>query len=426
MLFLDVAKRAARNLKQAKGRTILTALAISVGAFTITMAFAAGAGGRSYISDFVNAAGDTQSLTIYPKVADSSASSGPAEYGAEEDTSSLATPSQGRITEADIERITAISGVKEVVPSYYISARYVVGSNDKKLDATIGIKSDNTELDLVAGSLTDNKPATGKVVIPESYLESFGFSDAESAIGKTVTLNIAGGYSLTTYERLEKNIPLTVEAVEKKAAGFGDGTLHISLADGESIYEFQKVEGTDDTFYSATIFTHSEKDVDTVKTEVEALGFSVMSLKDVQAAMFQAINVATWGLAGFGALATVASVFGIINTMYISVLERTRQIGLMKALGMRSRDVGNLFLVEAAWIGFIGGALGAGQAIILGLIANPLMDSALNLGGVNLLVFEPLTVIIVIASLMLVAVASGFFPSRKAVKLDPIEALRTE
>ena len=87
--------------------------------------------------------------------------------------------------------------------------------------------------------------------------------------------------------------------------------------------------------------------------------------------IFNFIDVLMGILIGFGALAVLTSVFGIINTQYISVLERTQQIGLMKALGARRRDVGRLFKFEAAWIGFLGGALGSGLAYFIGTLANP-------------------------------------------------------
>jgi putative ABC transport system permease protein len=113
--------------------------------------------------------------------------------------------------------------------------------------------------------------------------------------------------------------------------------------------------------------------------------------------------------------------------MYISVLQRTREIGLMKALGMRKRDIGRLFRFEAAWIGFLGGLLGSLIAVALGTALNPWISTKLNLGaGNSILIFKPVQIAILVLLLMGISILAGWLPSRKAAKLDPIEALRTE
>ena len=142
--------------------------------------------------------------------------------------------------------------------------------------------------------------------------------------------------------------------------------------------------------------------------------------------IFQFVNILQMVVGGFAVLALIASVFGIINTQYISVLERTGQIGLMKALGMRRRDVARLFRYEAAWIGFLGSAIGVGVALLAAWALNPLITKALDLEGLHLLQFVPWQIAVMVVILVIIAVAAGFFPSRKASKLDPIEALRTE
>lgn len=421
----DIAIRAGRSLKQAKARTLLTSLAISVGAFTVTLALAAGAGGQAYTDSLIKNNGDANNLSVLAKI-DEGGNEKPKEYGAESQSTK-----QGILTDKDIEKIKKVDGVSEITPEYNISASYMARNKTaKKYETPLSLKTDRTTVPLAAGSLKDNQIPAGHVVVPESYLEALGFSSPADAIGKTIIVHIEKPSLAVGIKNTESQDKVfTVAAVDKKSTTVlhYQTALRISSEDGKAIYEYQTagIPGSNQ-YYAVNARVAAGFDVKTVQKAIESAGYSVFSLQDIQEALFQFISIVQWGAAGFGFLAILASIFGIINTQYISVLERTQQIGLMKALGARKKDVGRLFRYEAAWVGFLGGAIGTFFAVLIGLL-NPLITKSLSLEkGTELLQFNPLTSLILILSLMLIAVMAGYFPARKAAKLDPIEALRTE
>lgn len=417
----DIVRRAGRSLVQAKVRTLLTAIAISVGAFTITLALAAGTGGKQYTDDLINNNGDARSLNVFAKVQDQK-SDGPQKYG--ETDKGVA---QGFLGDGDIAKIKQISGVESVIPMYSVNATYMMGANGEKYETSLYIKVDQTGVDLAAGELTDNQPKQGTVIVSESYVKSLGFKDAKDAVGKTLTLHI-DKQTLPGLPAEGKDMVFTIAAVDKKSdtiLNYQEG-VRVGAVDGEEIYRYQTPEAAANQYYGLTVRVDASADPAVVQDTLKDKGYEVFSIKDVQQILFTFVNVVMGGAAGFGALAILASIFGIINTQYISVLERTQQIGLMKALGARRRDIGRLFRYEAAWVGFLGGVIGTGLALLVGL-ANPWITKQLNLEkGTNLLVFDPVYSVILIVSLMVIAVVAGYFPARKAAKLDPIEALRTE
>ena len=430
---IDIIKRAGRNLRQSKGRTILTALAISVGAFTIGLALMAGEGGRLYTNSMVDAAGDKKVIMVRKKIESNNKEEKLPEYGASEKTEreqeekqAAAMRSKYSMSDADLAKLRKISHVQTVTPAYSTAGvAYAKSSgNDKKFALEVVVKADKTRAELAAGKLDNFMPKPGEIIIPDDYVKQLGFKDAQSAIGQTITLGVR---SAAQGGDVAKEVSFKIAAVDKKSDTvlFYEPMLRISTADAKAIYEFSHDKSQPHQYSTAIAMVDDEKNVDTAK---DAIGkdYNAYSIQDIRKALLTMVNVAQVALAGFGGLALLASVFGIINTMYISVLERTSQIGLMKALGMRGRDIGKLFRYEAAWVGLLGGLIGVGLASLVTLL-NPVIASALKLSaGTNLLVINPLHIGLLVIGLVAMAVISGWLPSRKATKLDPIEALRTE
>ena len=430
---IDIIKRAGRNLRQSKGRTILTALAISVGAFTIGLALMAGEGGRLYTNSMVDAAGDKKVVMVRKKIESNNKEEKLPEYGASEKTEkeqeekqAAAMRSKYSMSDADLAKLRKTPHVQTVAPAYSTAGvAYAQSSaNGKKFALDVAVKSDKTRAELAAGKLDNFMPKPGEIIIPETYVKQLGFKDAQSAIGQTITLGLR---SAEQSGEVAKEMSLKITAVDKESDTilYYQPTLRISTVDAKEIYEFSHDKSQPNEDSTALVSVDDEKNIDAVKDEISK-DYSAYSIQDVRKTLLTMVNAAQAALAGFGGLALLASVFGIINTMYISVLERTSQIGLMKALGMRGRDIGKLFRYEAAWVGLLGGLIGVGLASLVTLL-NPVIASALKLGvGTNLLVINPLQIGLLVIGLVAMAVISGWLPSRKATKLDPIEALRTE
>lgn len=452
MKTFDIIRRAGRSLKHAKARTILTSLAIGVGAFTLTIAIAAGEGARQYANTLLTSNIDPQVLAIAKeKSFFSGGQSGPQEYNP---NVTLTTRQGGsaikELTQADIDGIMARSDIASVTPSYTINAKYITRPGQKKYTGAVTTYNTGVTETVVAGSLPPLRTSISdtQIALPEAYVSLLGFSSVQNAINQQVTLHlervpnvtqeqiqqtlatqgVAGLATLNATQSLDVSYTI-VAIVGKSATALTASTnLEVSNASAKSLSEFS-TQGTS-SYHSYSIATASVKkgiDPAVVKKTLVDKGYGVQTAKDLQSLLFTIVDTLQGIVIGFGVLALITSVFGIINTQYISVLERTREIGLMKALGMRGKHISRLFQFEAAWIGFIGGVIGAAVAIILGLSLNPWITSTLSLGdGTSLLIFQPLPIIGLIIVLMIIAMLAGYFPARKAAKLDPIEALRTE
>ena len=164
------------------------------------------------------------------------------------------------------------------------------------------------------------------------------------------------------------------------------------------------------------------------KADLEAQGFTGLTVADQIGAIQTVINGIIGVLNAFAVIALIAAGFGIVNTLLMSVQERTREIGLMKAMGMGGGKIFALFSVEAIFIGFLGSALGAGVAVGLGsVISSVLSDTVLSsLPGLHIMLFTPASVATIIGVVMLIAFLAGTLPARRAARQNPIDALRYE
>lgn len=431
---VDIIKRAGKNIRLAKGRTILTSLAIAVGATTVALAIAAAKGGNAYVNSLANKIGDQNALTVVRLVKNRRDPYAPnkVETTIEDSRKKMAESDMEKhsIKNEDLQKITKIKGVRNVSPTVPLNIDTIRVENGVKYDGSVATKNDEQEMELSAGKLNKNNQIdTGNVVVPKSYVEVLGGKKPADIVGKKVIFEIKDSEG----KIFERTFEIQAVDAGKTDTNFNyHGNFWMNNSDGLEIAK--KQNSGEMRFYSASVTTDGTRKVDEIKKEITALNggefYQVSTFADDKATVQTAINVMAAGLAGFGFLTLLASAFGIINTQYISVLERTSQIGLMKSLGMRKSDVSKLFRYEAALIGLFGGIIGLVVAYGITFL-NPVISSVLKLqktSGVDTNLLQPdlFAWILLVVGLMLLSVVSGFLPARKAAKMNPIEALRTE
>ena len=430
MKFLDMVGTSASNLWRNKGRTFLTVIAIFIGAFTITLTSAVNSGVNDYINRQLSIFGkENKSVQIIKNAEISGLSGGLREYKEGESEVSQGSYSAPVLTGQDIEKLKKIEGLENVKPAENISGDYIEGVNGKKFVArNITSINENTDvkLDIKAGKDISTK---NEAVISQDYIEGLGFKNAENALGKTIKMQFSNQFNGE-----KKVYEFKVSGVMNKSLVQNQLTV-ISNEFKKEILAFQQKnmpEAQKEKYFAATAtlkpeFRNEEK-LQMVKNAGDKEKYTITTYADQIKNLTNVVNAITGGLTVFGSIALLAASFGIINTLYMSVRERTREIGLMKAMGLSNGKIFQLFSIEAILIGVLGSILGILLASLAGAALNNFATANFlkGLEGFELTKFTLQNNTIITAAIAIVAFLAGALPARSASKKDPIEALRYE
>jgi putative ABC transport system permease protein len=432
MKFRDIIASAVANSFRSKLRTTLTVIAIFIGAFTLTITTAIGTGVSSYINTQVAAIGAPNVLTITKTAPTaSSTSDGPAKY--DPSAAKAATGGVGSrlgvssvLTQSNLDTIAKTNGISDVNPIVGVSPDFIQYGSNGKYQLTINTIATLTKADLAAGAQLNNSSSATQVMLPTNYLSSLGLGSAKAAVGKSVTIGI------TDYLGRQHLVTATVVGIQNATLlGGGAGLNQHATTLLHSIQIMGKPANLTAGFAAATAHFDSgasKQQLDAIKKDLSNKGFTALTVADQIGSFETVINGIIGVLDAFAVIALIAAAFGIINTLLMSVQERTREIGLMKAMGMSGRKVYALFSSEAVFIGFLGSAIGAIIAIGIGsVISHVLARTVLSgLPGLQVMQFAPRSIVTIIIVVMLIAFLAGTLPARRASRQNPIDALRYE
>lgn len=327
------------------------------------------------------------------------------------------------LKEEDIEKISRFEGVSQVVP--FIQNGILASTlNDEQTSIVVGL--DQTKLPLIFSTF---ELTEGEIV---SETDSFGVimgmdivrpeSDNPFAgVGDVVKLQ----YQKTIDRRMtmeKKNYFLRGVINEIGASAIGmpvDDMCFISLREADSFFDRK---GVYDGFY---VVSEDKSLNDQIRDQIQAdYDVSIFNPSSI----VKSINNISGAVADFVNNIAIVSLgvaaVGIITTLYTSMMERTKEIGTLKALGYTKRQILVLFLNEALIIGFIGGTIGLGVGIGLGFLMNELVSSG---GGWSMTpIFEPHIFVFTWVLSVALSMVSGFYPAWRAAELDPVVALRKE
>lgn len=434
MKILDVFRDANSNLWRSKLRSFLTILAIFVGSFTIILNSAINAGVNSFIDKQIENMGGDGYLEMMPtetydQISSLMNSGGVQEYTEDKDVSN-ASP---YIKDEQVAQAKELDGVKSFHALPSASADYAMSDKtDKRYRINLNAIVPGINIDMSAGVAPNTDDgAPYEIALTEDMAKALGFENPADSVGQII--RIAAPSTLKCYtvtRRSDCQVIVEAKITGTQAPGIlamGGSRANLSLWNRINEINFEGMPKESNHTFQAVADVDPEK-IDDIKKELEEMGLSAMSVDDEVGMIrifFDAILV-VFNI--FGGIALIAASIGIINTLFMAVQERTREIGLDKALGMSNSKVFLSFSAEAVMLGFWGSVFGITASIIVGNIANMVSHETFlkDFPTFQLTVFEPLTMLAIAFVIMFIAFLAGTLPARRASKKNPIDALRYE